>query len=72
MSGEHIKHRPNWDCTACGKPLPCNPAREEPAATLSPVALRTRMWARLERAALDMPHGPPGELFERFLHWTGS
>jgi hypothetical protein len=70
LSGEHIELRPSWDCAACGRPWPCDPAQEELATTLSPVALRTRMWARLERAALDAPHVPPGELFERFLHWT--
>jgi hypothetical protein len=38
---------------------------------MTPVALRIQMWTRLEVAAQDMPHGPAGELFERFLRWTG-
>jgi hypothetical protein len=71
MSSEHIEERPSWDCGACGKPWPCDPAREELAAALDPVALRIQMWTRLEVAALDMPHGPASELFERFLRWTG-
>lgn len=68
---EHIEERPSWDCRACGKPWPCDPAREELAATLAPTRLRTQMWTRLEVAAQDLSHDPAAELFERFLHWTG-
>ncbi|AGL20944.1 hypothetical protein [Actinoplanes sp. N902-109] len=67
---DHVPGRPSWDCLACGKPWPCDPAREELAATLSPTALRTDMWMRLEEAALELPPVPVVELFERFLHWT--
>jgi len=34
------------------------------------VALAIYMWVNLEEAALDMPHGPVSELFERFIRWT--
>jgi hypothetical protein len=68
---EHVEERPSWDCGACGKPWPCDPAREELAAALSPVTLRTDMWMRLEVAVQDLPPGPPSELFDRFLRWTG-
>lgn len=68
---EHLEERPSWDCQACGRPWPCDHAREELATGLSPAALRIEMWNRLEAACLDMPHGPASEMFERFLHWTG-
>lgn len=68
---DHIAGRPSWDCLACGKPWPCDPAREHLAATLDRVELATMMWGHLEKAAHDMPRGPVGELFERFLKWTG-
>jgi len=71
VTGEHIEERPSWDCRACGKPWPCDPAREELAAALDPTALRSQMWTRLEMAVSDLPPGPSAELFERFLRWTG-
>jgi len=71
MNGEHVEERPSWDCRACGKPWPCEIARKELDAELSPRALRTAMWLRLEVAAQDMPDGPASELFERFLRWAG-
>lgn len=67
---DHIQERPSWDCLACGKPWPCDPAREHLAAVLDLVTLRTEMWMRLEEAALELPPGPVVELFERFLKWT--
>jgi hypothetical protein len=67
----HVEERPSWDCRACGRPWPCDRARAELASALSPVALRTAMWMRLEVAASDLPLGPPAELFERFLRWAG-
>jgi hypothetical protein len=70
VSGEHVERRPSWDCGACGKPWPCDPAREELTAELSPTRLRIHVWMRLEVAAFDMPEGPVTELFERFIHWT--
>ncbi len=69
---EHIEERPSWDCGACGKPWPCDPAREELAATLTPVAPRTQMWTRLEEAAQDMPTTPAREPFERFIGWLAD
>lgn len=68
---EHIEERPSWDCRACGKDWPCDPAREHLAAELSPTALRINMWTRLEVYAQDHPHGPVGEMFDRFLRWAG-
>ncbi|GAB1642977.1 hypothetical protein [Krasilnikovia sp. MM14-A1259] len=68
---EHIEERPTWDCRVCGDPWPCNPARERLAAELSPTALRINMWTRMEVAIGDLPPEPAGELFDRFLRWTG-
>lgn len=71
LSTEHTETRPSWDCRACGKPWPCDPAREALATELSLIEVRTLMWMRLEEAALELPPGPVTELFERFLHWAG-
>ncbi|MET8152649.1 hypothetical protein ACIBSW_30030 [Actinoplanes sp. NPDC049668] len=71
VSGGHVEERPGWDCRACGEPWPCEPARKDLAAELSPTSLRIHMWIRLEPAALDLPSGTARELFDRFLRWTG-
>jgi hypothetical protein len=67
---EHLAARPSWDCRACGKPWPCDPAREELAATLSPIQLALYAAAHLSEAAPDMPTAPPAELYDRFMAWT--
>ncbi|MEU4237918.1 hypothetical protein [Actinoplanes sp. NPDC026619] len=67
---EHVQERPSWNCRACGKPWPCDPAREELATEMPLIEIRKLMWTRLEEAALEIPPGPVVELFERFLHWT--
>lgn len=66
----HRPHRPSWDCLACGRPWPCDPAREGLAARLDRIALAMCMWDELESAAGDMPTAAPSELFERFISWT--
>ncbi|MEV6845404.1 hypothetical protein [Actinoplanes sp. NPDC051411] len=68
---QHVEERPGWSCRARGRPWPCDSARKDLAAAMSPTALRKQMWTRLEVAAQDMPDGPPSELFVRFLRWTG-
>lgn len=67
---EHVPHRPSWDCWACGKDWPCNPAREDLAATMDRVVLAMFMGDRMVQAAHDMLTVTPEELFERFLDWT--
>jgi hypothetical protein len=67
---EHTAERPSWDCRVCGKPWPCDPARERLASTLSLTTLAMTMWTNLEEAAGDMPTMPVSEAFERFLNWT--
>jgi hypothetical protein len=69
---EHEAERPSWDCAKCGRPWPCDPAREHMMAYLGWVALAVYMWGRLDEAVLDLHNVPAGELFERFLSWTGS
>lgn len=66
----HIETRPSWDCLACDKPWPCDPAREALVLELSATSLRIHMWIRLEVAAEDLPASPAGELFDRFLRWV--
>ncbi|GLY06032.1 MULTISPECIES: hypothetical protein [Actinoplanes] len=67
---EHVPARPSWDCTSCGRPWPCDPARERLAVGLGRIELAVLMWDHLEEAARDMPHTPASELFDRFLRWT--
>jgi hypothetical protein len=67
---EHEPERPTWDCARCGRPWPCDPAREHLASYLGSVALAVYMWERLDEAAGDLHRLPPSELFERFLRWT--
>jgi len=68
--GEHVAERPSWDCRVCGKPWPCDAAREALILEMDRVALAIYMWINLEEAVLDRPLGPASELFERFIRWT--
>ena len=55
----------------CGKPWPCDPAREDMVAEFGLGAnLAMVGWHYLEEAVADLPAGPPTELFERFIRWT--
>ncbi len=67
---DHLPSRPSWDCGGCGRPWPCEPAREYLAATLTPTRLAVYCAANLGAAALDLPSSPPAELHERFLGWV--
>jgi hypothetical protein len=67
---DHTAERPSWECRACGKPWPCDPAREALVIEMDRVALAIYMWLNLKEAVLDMPRGPASELFERFIRWT--
>ena len=68
---QHIEERPSWDCRACGQPWPCEIARKELKAELSPTLLSVHMWTRLEVAAEDEPDTSAAALFRRFIGWTG-
>ncbi len=67
---EHVAKRPSWDCRACDKPWPCDPAREALMAEMDITALRMYLWINLEEAMGDLPATPVREVFERFLAWT--
>lgn len=67
---EHTADRPSWDCRACDKPWPCDPAREALATEMDRVALAIFMWLNFEEAADHLTNSPAGELFERFIAWT--
>lgn len=70
VDDEHIAGRPSWDCRRCGRPWPCDAAREALIIEMDQVGLAIYMWVVLEEAAWDMPHGLAPELYERFLSWT--
>lgn len=67
---EHDPARPSWDCRACGRPWPCEPARVSLTRDRNRIDLAVLMWDHLEEAARDMPHTPAPDLFDRFLRWT--
>lgn len=70
MAVEHTPDRPSWDCGACGKAWPCDPAREELVATHSRTARLVLLWSYLEDAVAELPATSPGETFDRFLTWA--
>ncbi|PRY17014.1 hypothetical protein CLV70_15710 [Pseudosporangium ferrugineum] len=65
---EHEARRPSWDCVKCGRPWPCDPAREHMKAYLGWVALRIYMWGRLDEATHDLRTVPVRELLARVIH----
>lgn len=67
---EHVAARPSWDCRACERPWPCDPAREQLAAELGSTELAVYAAANLGEAVADLPATPPAELYDRFLAWT--
>jgi hypothetical protein len=67
----HSPARPSWDCRACGRPWPCDPAREQLALQAGgSIALATAAWVYLEEFCRDQPAGPTSEAFDRFIRWT--
>ncbi|MEV6599349.1 hypothetical protein AB0M36_21210 [Actinoplanes sp. NPDC051346] len=67
----HTPDKPSWDCLACGRPWPCDPAREALSSEMDRVRLAVFMWEALEEAVRDLPPTPFTEIVERFLAWTG-
>jgi hypothetical protein len=70
VTDDHPAARPSWDCAACGRPWPCDPAREQLAAEFSGTYLTLFLSVDMVDAARDNPGIPPSELHERFLAWT--
>ncbi|RZU50134.1 hypothetical protein EV385_1899 [Krasilnikovia cinnamomea] len=72
---EHLPGRPGWDCLACGRPWPCDPAREALAAEYaghSP-SLAVYLSAQHGQALEDLVAQTgemPRDLHERFLGWV--
>lgn len=69
---EHTPARPSWDCRQCGKPWPCDPAREAFAVEYKDnhTGLIMLMWDMLEHYINDVGDGPLGETWERFMAWA--
>jgi hypothetical protein len=56
---------------ACGKPWPCDPAREAMMTMLDAVQVAIEAWDYLEQAAGDLRLGMTlAEMYERFIAWT--
>jgi hypothetical protein len=66
----HVPARPGWDCAACARPWPCDPAREELATRYPRTILAIVAATYLGQATGDMLTAAPAELYERFLSWT--
>jgi hypothetical protein len=68
--GDHLPDRPSWDCVACCREWPCDPAQIALAHALSArwVSIMMSEWMFL--AASELIGAIPGELFDRFLLWT--
>ncbi len=72
---EHVPGRPSWDCTVCGKPWPCAPAKVQLAEEYreSPLSLSVYLSSHLHDALTEAMHahewGRVDDLFERFLGW---
>lgn len=67
---EHTPARPGWDCLACGRPWPCDPAREALATRFKGTRLAVFTAAYLGEATRDLTTTPPAELYDRFIAWT--
>jgi hypothetical protein len=67
---EHLAARPAWDCVACGRPWPCDTARERLAAELNSIQLVLYLWGNLEEATGDLPGMSVDEMTDRFLRWA--
>lgn len=65
---------PTWDCRACGKDWPCDPAREALRIQYrnQPGKLAVFMYRKLEAAApaLTASGMSRGEMWDRFIEWT--
>lgn len=67
---EHVPERPSWDCLSCGKPWPCDPAREALVVELGPTPLAIYLWQQFEQAADELPLLSVSDGIERFLTWS--
>ena len=70
MPVEHEPGRPEWDCLGCGKPFPCDPAREHLTAELDEIELAHLAERWVYESCQDIPNMPADERFARFLAWT--
>lgn len=68
---DHLPDRATYDCHACGKPWPCDPAREHLMTHMPDRIDRAiRLWDELENAIYTLPPEPLDVLLDRFLRWA--
>jgi len=70
----HNPVRPTWQCGGCGDPWPCASRRQQLLAEYlgARVSLTLYVTALFVDACRDMPSAPAGDLYQRFLGWTGG
>ena len=72
LGGEHLPRRPQWDCAACGREWPCDPARVRLAEEYGRNRVDLSMYVAglLYVATAELPDAHPADLHERFIAWT--
>ncbi|MFI5492196.1 hypothetical protein [Actinoplanes sp. NPDC051859] len=71
---DHLPSRPSWDCTTCGEPWPCAPAKIALTEEFreDPLSLALYLWAQLEAAIDDFMGNRlpiPQDLYHRLVGW---
>lgn len=72
----HAPRRPSYDCSNCGQPWPCAPAKTELAEQYRDAAisltnyLSSHMAEAMDQARHDPAWGRVNNLFDRFVGWT--
>jgi hypothetical protein len=70
---DHVPEQPSWDCKSCGKPWPCDPAREALVAEYAEdsTSLSVLMWGHMSTWIMEaLGNGPMREGWDRFIAWT--
>jgi hypothetical protein len=72
---EHVAKRPTWECTVCGEPWPCAPAKIELAEQYQSMSLGLFMascWHEAIEHLRASEERVPTDLYERFLGWIAD
>jgi len=72
MDGQHLPRRPQWECGACEREWPCDPARVRLAEAYGDnrINLAIYVGSLLHVATAELPDADTADLYERFIAWT--